>query len=311
MNKTLNIDSLFMIHNANHISVLLNDVLKALDPQPGEFFIDGTLGAGGHAKAVLEKIKSRGTLLGLDWDQRNLEDFRRENPEMKGKLILIHENYANLPEILEKHRLAKADGLLLDLGFSSDQLEHSGRGFSFLKNEPLDMRYNPGDEDRPTAASIVNGRNEAELADIIYRYGEERLSRRIAKKIVERRRERRIGTTDELAEIIRSAVPKNYERGRIHPATRTFQALRIFVNDELGNLESILKNLPEIIGKDGRIAIISFHSLEDRMVKQCFQNLVKEKKARFIIKKPTTAGREESKTNSKSRSAKLRAIAII
>ena len=289
----------------------MNDVLKALDPQPGEFFIDGTLGAGGHAKAVLEKIKSRGTLLGLDWDQRNLEDFRRENPEMKGKLILIHENYANLPEILEKHRLAKADGLLLDLGFSSDQLEHSGRGFSFLKNEPLDMRYNPGDEDRPTAASIVNGRNEAELADIIYRYGEERLSRRIAKKIVERRRERRIGTTDELAEIIRSAVPKNYERGRIHPATRTFQALRIFVNDELGNLESILKNLPEIIGKDGRIAIISFHSLEDRMVKQCFQNLVKEKKARFIIKKPTTAGREESKTNSKSRSAKLRAIAII
>ena len=183
MNKTLNIDSLFMIHNANHISVLLNDVLKALDPQPGEFFIDGTLGAGGHAKAVLEKIKSRGTLLGLDWDQRNLEDFRRENPEMKGKLILIHENYANLPEILEKHRLAKADGLLLDLGFSSDQLEHSGRGFSFLKNEPLDMRYNPGDEDRPTAASIVNGRNEAELAYIIYRYGEERLSMRIAIKI--------------------------------------------------------------------------------------------------------------------------------
>ncbi len=300
-----------MIHNANHISVLLNEVLKALDPQPGEFFIDGTLGAGGHAKAVLEKIKSRGTLLGLDWDQRNLEDFRRENPEMKGKLILIHENYANLPEILEKHRLAKADGLLLDLGFSSDQLEHSGRGFSFLKNEPLDMRYNPGDEDRPTAASIVNGRNEAELADIIYRYGEERLSRRIAKRIVEKRREKRIGTTDELAEIIRSAVPKNYEHGRIHPATRTFQALRIFVNDELGNLENILKNLPEIVGKDGRIAIISFHSLEDRLVKQHFQNLVKEKKARFIIKKPTTAGREESKTNPKSRSAKLRAIAII
>ena len=140
------------------------------------------------------------------------------------------------------------------------------------------MRYNPGDEDRPTAASIVNGRNEAELADIIYRYGEERLSRRIAKRIVEKRREKRIGTTDELAEIIRSAVPKNYEHGRIHPATRTFQALRIFVNDELGNLENILKNLPEIVGKDGRIAIISFHSLEDRLVKQHFKISLRRKK---------------------------------
>jgi len=294
-----------------HVPVLLKEVIKVLDPHPGEFMIDGTLGGGGHAKALLLKMGSRGMLLGLDWDEKNLESFRRENEGIKGGLTLVHENYANLPEILEKHRLSKADGLLLDLGFSSEQLEHSGRGFSFLKNEPLDMRYDAEDEERSTAASVISGLSEKELADIIYEYGEERFSRQIAKKIIERRRRGRITTTQELAEVIRSAVPKSYEHGRIHPATRTFQALRIYVNDELGNLKAILEKLPEIMDKDSRVAIISFHSLEDRLVKINFQNLIKGKKASFINKKPITAGREETKNNPKSRSAKLRAIKII
>jgi 16S rRNA (cytosine1402-N4)-methyltransferase len=294
-----------------HIPVLLKEVIKALDPNPGEFIIDGTLGSGGHTKAILEGIKSRGTLLGLDWDEKNLESFRRENEGIKGKLILVHENYANLPEILEKHRLPKADGLLLDLGFSSEQIGRSGRGFSFMKNEPLDMRYNPGDDEMATAANVVNSKSEKELADLIYLYGEERFSRQIAKKIVEERRKKRILNTEDLANAIAKAVPRNYEHGRISPATRTFQALRIYVNNELGNLKVILDRLPEIIDEGGRVAVISFHSLEDRIVKKRFQELVLEKKASFIYKKPVTAGREESKNNPKSRSAKLRAIRLI
>lgn len=297
-----------------HTPVLLKEILKVLDPQPGGFFIDGTLGSGGHAKAILEKIKSRGTLLSLDWDGKNLEHFREENKEIKGKFVLIHENYANLAEILEKHRLPKADGLLLDLGFSSEQIENSGRGFSFRSppagGEQLDMRYNPEDEERPTAANVINSLDEKNLADIIYQYGEERFSRQIAKKIVERRRKKRILMTEDLVEIIRSAVPKSYEHGRIHPATRTFQALRIYVNNELGNLKTILEKLPGIIDEGGRVAIISFHSLEDRIVKKHFQNLVLEKKAAFINKKPIVPSREEIMNNPRSRSAKLRAIKL-
>ncbi len=294
-----------------HIPVLLKEVVRVLDPQPGELFVDGTLGGGGHTLAILEKIKSRGTLLGLDWDEKNLERFREANKELKGKFTLIHENYANLQEILEKHRLPKADGLLLDLGFSSEQIEKSGRGFSFLKSEPLDMRYNPEDDNRATAANVINSASEEELARIIYEYGEERFSWQIAEKIAERRRRKRILNAGELVEVIRSAVPRNYEHGRIHPATRTFQALRIYVNDELGNLKTILEKLPEVINERGRIAIISFHSLEDRIIKKSFQELVSRKKGWLINKKPITAGREEVNVNPKSRSAKLRAIQLI
>lgn len=296
-----------------HTPVLLNEVIKVLKPEPGEFIIDGTLGSGGHAKAILAEIKSRGTLLTLDWDEKNLERFREINEDLKGKLILIHENYAKLPEILEKHRLPKADGLVLDLGFSSTQIESSGRGFSFnskTNGEPLDMRYDASDSERPTAASIVNGMSEKDLADIIYEFGEERFSRQIAKKIVEHRRQERILTTNALVKVIEGAVSRNYEHGRIHPATRTFQALRIYVNEELKNLKTILANLPEIIGSGGRVGIISFHSLEDRIVKQGFQDLVLNKKAQFINKKPITASREEVKNNPRSRSAKLRAIKL-
>ncbi|MEK7168136.1 MAG: 16S rRNA (cytosine(1402)-N(4))-methyltransferase RsmH [Patescibacteria group bacterium] len=326
-----------------HTPVLLKEVVEILNPQPGEFFIDGTLGGGGHAVEIIKKISPNGKLLGVDWDKDAIERLkivfaRGKSPEgLKLKdyknVILINNNYANLPEILKKIRKAdpsiplRASGLILDLGFSSEQLEKSGRGFSFLKNEPLDMRYSQemsnekGEMRNLTAVEIVNSFNEKDLADIFYKYGEERFSRRIAKKIIEERRKKRILTTLDLVEVIKKAAPRSYEKGRIHPATRVFQALRIYVNDELGNLEKLLKNIDKIIKNKGRIAIISFHSLEDRLVKNYFREMVKQGKAEFFppradqpraeTKKPTTATLEEIRSNPRSRSAKMRAIKLI
>jgi 16S rRNA (cytosine1402-N4)-methyltransferase len=290
----------------SHTPVLLKETIKVLEPKPGDFFIDGTIGAGGHAREILEHTKSRGLFLGLDWDEKALEAFRPEVTN-RGNVILAHENYANIPELMKKLQTPKADGLILDLGLSSDQLQSSGRGFSFMRNEPLDMRYDRSDEERPTASQVVNSFGEEALADIIFHYGEERFARRIAKKIVERRREMRITTTEDLVRIIESAVPKSTS-GRIHPATKAFQALRIYVNGELKNLEAILAALPEIMADGGRVAIISFHSLEDRLVKNAFRDLAINKKADLIVKKPVTPGRAETSANPRSRSAKLRAI---
>ena len=290
----------------SHVPVLLKEVVKALDPKPGEFFVDGTLGAGGHARAIIERTKGRGLFLGIDWDEKALEAFRPEVAN-RGNVILAHGNYAEIPELLKKLQTPKIDGLVLDLGLSSDQLESSGRGFSFLRNEPLDMRYNRNEEERPTAAQVVNSFSEEALTDIIFKYGEEKFARRIAKKIVERRHETRIMTTEELVRVIESAVP-GHGKERIHPATRAFQALRIYVNGELQNLESILKSLPEIMEESGRAVIISFHSLEDRLVKNTFRDLTLEKKADLINKKPISPGPPEIRENPRSRSAKLRAI---
>ena len=290
----------------SHVPVLLKEVVKALDPKPGEFFVDGTLGAGGHARAIIERTKGRGLFLGIDWDEKALEAFRPEVAN-RGNVILAHGNYAEIPELLKKLQTPKIDGLVLDLGLSSDQLESSGRGFSFLRNEPLDMRYNRNEEERPTAAQVVNSFSEEALTDIIFKYGEEKFARRIAKKIVERRHETRIMTTEELVRVIESAVP-GHGKERIHPATRAFQALRIYVNGELQNLESILKSLPEIMEESGRAVIISFHSLEDRLVKNAFRDLTLEKKADLINKKLISPGPPEIRENPRSRSAKLRAI---
>jgi 16S rRNA (cytosine1402-N4)-methyltransferase len=294
----------------SHTPVLLKEVIKVLEPKPGDFFIDGTIGAGGHARAILELMKGRGLFLGLDWDEKALEIFRPEVAN-RGNVILAHENYSRIPELMKKLQTPKADGLLLDLGLSSDQLQGSGRGFSFLRNEPLDMRYDRSDEERPTAAQVVNSFSEEALADIIFHYGEERFARRIAKKIVESRRETRITTTNDLVRIIESAIPKSSHSltsHRLHPATKVFQALRIYVNGELKNLEKILSVLPEIMAFRGRVAIISFHSLEDRLVKNAFRDLVANKKADLITKKPITPGAPEVRANPRSRSAKLRAI---
>lgn len=276
-----------------HTPVLLNEVIRLLDPKLGEFFIDGTFGGGGHARAILRKIGSRGKLLGVDWDEETKAD--------------VIGNYADLPEILQERQLPKADGLFLDLGFSSDQLR-SGRGFSFSADKPLHMTYSK--ETQPLQERLPQ-LTEKELADIIYRFGGERYARRIAKAIKEAERQKPIRTSGQLADIVRRALPKNYERGRIDPATRTFQALRIWTNNELGNLEKVLGRLREILRPGGRVAIISFHSLEDKLVKEAFRRGAKEGWLEILTKKPITPSKEEISQNPRSRSAKLRAAVLL
>jgi len=304
-----------------HIPVLLKEVIEILNLEPRKFIVDGTIGDGGHAAEILKKISPGGTLLGIDWDKNTIEKLEND-PKLhpnETKIIFINENYVNLPEILKNQNLGKADGLILDLGFSSTLLEESGRGLSFQKDEPLDMRYYIPDKfqisklkiQKLTASEIINKFSEKELADIIYKYSGERFSRRIAKKIIKARRNKKIKTTLELAEIIKSAVPKNYKKNRLNPATRTFQALRIYINNELNNLSKVLNNLTFILKPQGRIVIISFHSLEDRIVKQQFKLLEKEGELKILTKKPIEPGEEEIKINARARSAKLRAAEIL
>lgn len=285
-----------------HIPVLLNETLELLDPKPGEFIIDGTMDGGGHAEAILVHIGAQGRFLGADLDRELVAKTGKRLAAPNA--IFIARNYAELPEALDELELPKADGLLLDLGFSSEQLS-AGRGFSFEADEPLLMTYS---DDMTPVRDLLLKIKEADLADIIYRYGDERMSRRIAKAI---KSKRKIETSRELAEIIRQALPGNYERGRIHPATRTFQALRIYANREFENLERILEALPRVLAKGGRAAVISFHSSEDKIVKEGFRKLAKEGIAELIVKKPVAATREEIRENPRSRSAKIRAIKIL
>lgn len=289
-----------------HIPVLLNETLRLLDPKPREFFIDGTFGGGGHSKAILNKIGSRGNLLVLDWDKRAIAKGKQELAYYKN-VIFVNDNYVNLPNILQEKKLPKADGLLLDLGFSSDQLESLGKGFSFNRDEPLLMTYS--NESTPVHR-LLEKLSEKELAEIIWKLGEERFARKIASAIYFRQKQKPIKTSGELAEIIKGAVPGNYERGRIHPATRTFQAFRIYANKELDNLDQTLKSLDNILNLGGRAGIISFHSLEDRLVKNNFRDSAKAGKLIILTKKPITANSEEIVRNPRSRSAKLRAAVI-
>jgi 16S rRNA (cytosine1402-N4)-methyltransferase len=299
-----------------HQPVLLNEVLEYLDPRPGQFIIDGTVDGGGHASAIIEKIGPKGKFLGLDLDERLIRETEKRISSSNlqsqiSNLFFRHANYADLPEILEREKLPLADRLFLDLGFSSDQLEGSGRGFSFQESkadEPLLMTY---DDSRTPVRELLKKISEKELADIIFEFGGERQSRRIAKAIVEQARKKAMSTSGELAETVRSALPHGYERGRIDPATRTFQALRIYANGELENLSNILEQLNMILKPGGRAVIISFHSLEDRIVKQHFQKMQKEKiAAEILTKKPVMATREEIAQNPRARSAKLRAIQL-
>jgi len=289
-----------------HQPVLLKEVLKYLDPKPGDFIIDGTVDGGGHAAAILEKIGTKGFFLGLDWDEEILDEAKKTIAE-NSRILLLNRNYADLPEILKEKKLEKADGLLLDLGFSSWQTESSGRGFSFGKPEPLLMTFDPK---RKPAKEILAEISEKELAKIIFDFSGEKFAGRIARAIKERERIKPIETSLELAEVVSGAVPKNYERGRINPATRTFQALRIYVNGELDNLEKILGNLGGVLRPGGRAVIISFHSLEDGLVKRCFRKMARENHAEILTKKPVTPSEEEIAINPRSRSAKLRAIVV-
>lgn len=283
-----------------HIPVLQKEVIDYLAPKPNENFIDGTIGGGGHALAILEKNGPKGKVLGIDEDAE-----MTKNIETHKRLTLVCDNFANLKEIAAKEKFSAVAGILLDLGFSSWHLEESGRGFSFQKQEPLDMRYNS--ENQLTAEKIVNFWSAPELEKILTEYGQERFAKEIAREIISSRQASPIQNTFQLARIIKKATPAWYWRQRIHPATKTFQALRIAVNDELNSLIKVLPGALEILKKGGRLVVISFHSLEDAIIKSFFKEKAKENLIDILTKKPVTASFQELKANPRSRSAKLRA----
>ncbi|MBU0999019.1 16S rRNA (cytosine(1402)-N(4))-methyltransferase RsmH [Patescibacteria group bacterium] len=286
-----------------HRTVLLNEIIEGLNLQNNSLILDCTFGGGGHSLEVLLK-KSNTKIIALDQDSSVWEKAKGKFKGLENRITFVNTNFKDLDKVS-----GKVDGIIFDLGLSSDQLENSGRGFSFLKDEPLfmTMKENPQAEDL-TAMDVVNLWNEENLADIIYGYGEEKFSRRIAKGIVEARKKGEIKTTFDLVKIIEKVVPAIYRRGRINPATKTFQALRIAVNDELGALKEGLEKGFNQLKVGGRMSVISFHSLEDRITKKFYKNLEKEGKAKLINKKPIIADSEELKNNPRARSAKLRIL---
>jgi 16S rRNA (cytosine1402-N4)-methyltransferase len=254
---------------SQHIPVMLGPVIDLLNCKPGGIYVDGTVGGGGYARSILEQSTADGVVLGMDWDADAIERVRKGLGNYGERLILEKADFADIRRVLFKHDIHEVDGIVIDLGVSSFQLEDPQRGFSFSKEGPLDMRMN---RDLPqTAADLVNSLPERELADLIYKYGEERLSRRIARAIAAARRKSPIENTRELAELIRKVVPGTRDSFRIHPATRTFQALRIAVNREMDSLESFLPEALEVLKSGGRLCVVSFHSLEDRTVKEAFR----------------------------------------
>ncbi len=290
-----------------HKSVLLQEVLTDLAFEKGNVFVDGTVNGGGHSVAVVEKFGKDIKIVGIDLDTDALT--RAKDRLAKGTVTLVNDSFRNIDKILDTTEYVEADKILLDLGLSSNQFEESGRGFTFQKDEPLLMSFKKATgENDFTAYDIVNTWDEENIADVIYGYGEERYSRRIAKAIILRREVAPIKTTFELVEIIKSAVPKSYQHRKTHPATKTFQALRITVNDELGSLREGLCKGFERLRPTGRMAVISFHSTEDRIVKNFFKERVAEKKAQLVHKKPLVASEAELADNPRARSAKLRTV---
>jgi len=293
-----------------HIAVLLKEVIKYLDPKPGENFIDCTSGTGKHSLAILEK-NNPGKVLAIDWDIKSLQvlESRIQNLEsrIKNRLILVNGNFKNLKQIVKKYNFYPVNGILFDLGLSSWQIEESGRGFSFQRDEPLEMTFNRQDL---TAADIINTWPKEKLTEIFKKYGEEKYSKRIAEKITKERRIKPIKTTLELREIIEKATPlkKTGRRGKINRVlARIFQALRIAVNDELENLKQGLEQGLKILEPDGRLIVISFHSLEDRIVKNFLKKKAQNNFLKILTKKPVIATEKEVRENPRSRSAKLRA----
>lgn len=284
-----------------HRAVLLHEVLEFLRLGPGKKILDCTVGCGGHAREILKRIGPRGMLVGIDQDEETLEVAERNLKEFKDNVILIRENFKNIKAVLTKLDIGGLDGVLFDLGLSSLVLEKEERGFSIKLNGPLDMRMDRGL--KINAGYLVNNLKEFEIAQILREYGQERYSGRIARAIV---RKRPITATHELADIISKAVPGGLRKQRIHPATRSFQALRIAVNKELDALENTLAFIPDFVNRGGRICVISFHSLEDRIVKNTFRNYKNKQTLRLITKKPVRPGTEEVAVNPRSRSAKLR-----
>ena len=303
-----------------HVPALAGEVVHLVDPKPGGIYVDGTIGLGGHTQALFA-LEPNITVVGIDLDREALSYAEKGLASLAGRLHLVHANYTDLHKHLRILGIEKVDGLILDLGVSSLQLDNPKRGFSFRANGPLDMRM---DTSQPlTAFDIVNNLTEKELVDILFRYGEEKFAREIVRAIVATRKLGAIGTTTQLAELVYQTIPKQFHLGHRHPATRTFQALRIAVNDELRNLRNGLQTAFQCLAPDGVIAVISFHSLEDRIVKRFFRYKVldcicpptlpecvcdKQVEGRILTRKPILPTEEETKNNPRARAAKLRAM---
>ncbi|MBT4937450.1 16S rRNA (cytosine(1402)-N(4))-methyltransferase RsmH [Candidatus Peregrinibacteria bacterium] len=300
-----------------HTPVLLNEVIEALSLKKGSVVIDGTLGLGGHSEKILEYIIPNGLLIGIDQDTRNIKEAKKKLKAYEKNTKIVHDNFRNIEEVLKKLKVKKVDGILLDLGLSSVHVDKADRGFSFQSDGPLDMRMNS--EQEITAATIVNSYTEKDLADVIYEYGEERMSRRIARSIVEKRKIQKFQTTRELAIVIESVIKQKHTSK--HPALLTFQALRIAVNDELNALESVLEQSMGLLSLGGRLAVISYHSLEDRMVKHFFRKQARQcicpkesplctchhsPQLNIITKRPIRPTDKEISENPRARSGKMR-----
>ena len=287
-----------------HVSVMADEVVQWLDPQPGSILVDGTLGGGGHTGLLADRVEPDGRIVAVDRDPAAISNAEQH---LAGKLVTLAQvSFCDVPEVLEELEITAVDGILLDLGISSDQLADEQRGFSFSSSGPLDLRFDPTRGD--SASRLVNQLSAENLANLIYEYGEERYSRRIARAIVTRRKERPIETAGELAELVRRCIPHRPGKPRIDPATRTFQALRIAVNDEMKALEIALRRLPDCLKPGGKLAVISFHSLEDRRVKEAFRD---DPRLEVLTRKPIRPSQEETARNPRARSAKFRVAARV
>ena len=303
-----------------HVPVLFNEVMESLDIKPDGIYVDGTVGGGGHSSGICQRLTEGGVLIAVDRDREALAAAEKRLEEYSCEKRFVHANYSDVEAIAEAAG-KKVQGILLDLGVSSYQLDNPERGFSYMQDAPLDMRMD--DSDRLTAYDIVNGYSKDELARMIREYGEERWAARIAEFIVRERAEAPIDSTGRLTEIIKAAIPAKARRTGPHPAKRTFQAIRIEVNDELGHLREAVEKLPELLESGGRIAIITFHSLEDRIVKTEFERRLdpctcpkdfpvcvcgKVADVKRVTRKPIAPSEEETESNPRARSAKLRVL---
>jgi 16S rRNA (cytosine1402-N4)-methyltransferase len=290
-----------------HDPVLLNEVLDLLNPRPAQVFVDCTIGRAGHSSAIAAQLGESGTLIGLDADPRNLEYAKQRLEGVPCRVRLFHANFAELSDVLAEARAPLVDGILADLGISTNQLFDAGYGLSFAQSMPLDMRLDP--RLRRSASDLIQSTREEDLANLIYELAQERYSRRIARKIVEARRQAPITTTEQLAELVRSAIPsRSGPPEKIDPATRTFMALRMAVNEELPSLDALLREAPQHLKPGGRFGVISFHSGEDRRIKQAFRSAEQTGRLSIITKKPLSPADDELARNPRARSAKLRVV---